>query len=335
MTRRVGAARLGIGAAAALLVLVAGALAGSTGVKIKRVGAAKLKWNSVRYRAELVAQLSPGLTWRLGKDGPTRLTLDKLALVGEGALLLPGEMTLNLRYWSQTNWEIVAFAENDWKWSEDVNELGVVRADVGRESDAKKHTKDLELELRATTKAKRAVPPRPAVTGHDVDMLPDDENANEGELTKAARKEFDTVPVVELHMRFGPHYGMVTFDAVKPEELRGKRAADAGTKAQKLRLTYARHPAVLARTEWLELHEGQLTFAVMDYGAPGGRPVVLGLSGGEEPALWPVTRKGAEELDPIWGKRVETKTTPKTLEAELDGSVLTIHLAKLDYVFQL
>ena len=37
----------------------------------------------------------------------------------------------------------------------------------------------------------------------------------------------------------------------------------------------------------------------------------------------------------VEGKRVETKTVPERVTADLEGKRLTIHLAKVDYVFEL
>ena len=97
-------------AAAVLLVATGAAVAGDAALKVEKLGSVEVRWNSVGYREELMAQLSPGLTWRLGKDGATRVKLEKMALVGPGGgVLLPGEQTLNLRYWSDERWELVEY----------------------------------------------------------------------------------------------------------------------------------------------------------------------------------------------------------------------------------
>ena len=121
-------------AAAAVLAVTAVAIAGNSEVKVKKLGKAEVRWNPVTYREELMLQLRPGLTWRLGKDGPTRLIVEGMALVGRDGILFPGEMTLNLRYWSDTNWQIVAFVEKDWKWSPDKTQLGLFPCTVVQET---------------------------------------------------------------------------------------------------------------------------------------------------------------------------------------------------------
>lgn len=350
------------------LGLVAFALAGSLGAaiawaaksstKVKGLGSAEVTWNAVPFREELMQQLSPGLTWRLGSGDATRLELSGMALVNGSSMLFPGEATLNLRYWSDIRWDLVVFAENHWSWSADKTELALVPAKVGKNPDKKAHAKKLELELRAVTKATQSEVPVPAVTGLDEDLLDPDEVDDDVGYSGEARKEFDAIPVLELHMRFGPHMGIVAFEAVKWEELTAKAPprkkdgdADGATsdKARKLRLRIASHPAVQARTELLDKHEGQLTLGTWEDGAPGDKPVVLVMTGGELPMLWPITRAAKSkddtaraELDPIEGKRVpkpgkdgKLPKPAKTLNATLAGNVLTVHLHGVDYVFEL
>jgi len=297
-------------------------------------------------------QLQPGLTWRLGSGGATRLNVKGMALVNGNSMLFPGEQAVNLRYWSNIRWDLVVFEltkdSEDWKWGAQKAEYGLIPAKVGKNPDPKKATKKLELELKAVTKATRSTVPVPAVTGMDAKLLDPDEVDDDASYSKAARKQFDAVPMLELHMRFGPHMGIVAFEAVQWKELKSKVGPTTGTaerkksKARKLRLRIASHPALLARTELLEKFNGQITLGTWEDGAPEGAPVVLAMTGGELPMLWPVTRGptskddvARKELDSIEGKRVVTKTTSKTVTATLKANVLTVHLHLVDYVFQL
>jgi hypothetical protein len=331
--------RVAVTGAITLLAIAALAVAGTDETKLEGVGSAKVRWNAVPYREELMEQLSPGLTWRLGKDDATRLEIKGMALVNGNSILFPGKVTLNLRYWSQIRWDLVVFEKNDWKWGPDVGELGLIPAKVGKIPDEKKAAKSLQLELRDVTKANQSEIPTPVLTGVDKDMLDPDEVSDSVGYSPAAQKQFDAVPMLELHMRFGPHTGIVSFEATKFGELKGKK--EGGGKKQKLRIRYPKHPAPLARTEFLEQHDGQLTVGLWDEGAPNGEPVVLVLSGGETPMLWPVTvgpdgeTQDRKELEPIEGARQTTKKSPKTMEATLDGNVLTIHLDKVAYTFSL
>jgi hypothetical protein len=336
-----------------LAVTAVAAVAKDSKAKVKGLGKAEVKWNAVTFRPELMDMLKPGLTWRMGKDGATRLKIEGMALVGQGCFLLPGEMTLNLRYWSDDNWELVVFEENRWNWGEDVTGLGILPTDVGKIPKPGKPAKALQLELKVVTKANPSRVARPVLTGPDEDDDTFTETSPDVTYAKEARAELEALPLVELHTRFGPHMALTTFDPVKTVALAGERVGagdaegpDQGKKRkkkkdarkggkQKLRIHWALHGAVRARTDWVEKHEGELTVGLFDRGAPGGEPVVLVLTGGEMPFLWRVPRKGGESYDSWEGRRVPTQKVPEQVTADLKGTRLTIHLANVDYVFEL
>ncbi len=327
-------------AAAAVLVVAAAATAGDSSVKVKKLGSAEVRFNAVGYRAELMSQLAPGLTWRLGKDGPTRLKLEKMALVGPRTVLLPGEATLNLRYWSMRKWELVVFAEKDWKWSEDKTQLGVIAAYVGTHKDVdkkkgKNYAKALELELHQATRGTRTEVPRPALTGDDalLELFEDEEDVAYG---PDLQSRFEALPLVELITRFGPFECAAHFEPTAVVELKGERTGADGKKVPlALSMVQLNDPGV--RTSFLEDHEGALPLGVLTKGAPSGSPVLLTFSGGEMPLLYVSTRNGAEDLHDFEGERVATKADPKqkTLTADLDGNTLTVHAFGADYVFKL
>lgn len=318
--------------AAAVVVAVAAslALAGDTAVKVKGVGAASIRWNTVGYRAELMAQLAPGLTWRLGANGATRMEIEKMGLSAPGGLLLPGEMTLNLRYWSDTRWELVVFEENDWKWSEDKTEFGRFEADVVQRKEAKDATDQLELELYQVARAKLEPLPRPAVTG-DAGV---EDYSPPWEMSSAAAKERDAFPLVVLDMKFGPHIGRCVFEPVRLEKHKAKLTI--GETEYAAELHGAEFTDVLSRTEKAE-HEESLQIGLLRLAAKGEEPreLVLEAHGGEDVVLWPIDRKEGEELEPVFGERVDTKGKAKRVTHELDGSTLVVHLAGLDYRFDL
>lgn len=316
-------------AAVALAAVAALAPAGSTESKVKGLGTVAVRWNEVGFREELMKALAPGLTWRLGKDGPSRLTLSQMALVGQDSVLLPGKMTLNLRYWSDTNWQLVVFEDDRWNWGEDVRMLAITPVEVGRHADEKEFAKRLTLELQIHDKKSASPTPGAAITGGESDEIIADRVSDRVAYGEKAQPEWDAAPVVELHIRFGPHHGLARFEAVKAVDLKGTRAGAP------LVATGLAHPAVAARTEFLEKHQGQLTVAVVTEGAVGGEPVALTLTGGEVPTLWPVRVRDGVELDEIAGKRSESKKSPKTVEYELAGSRLTVHLDRVDYTFDL
>jgi hypothetical protein len=313
------------------------ALAGGVALKIKKLGSADLRWNAVTYREELMAQLQPGLTWRLGKDGATRLTLERMALVGPGGgVLLPGEQTLNLRYWATDHWELVVFEENEWKWSEDKTQLGLFHAAVGQEAESKKHAKSLDLRLWETTRGSPTDIARAAVTGKDAGLadifaVPDDVD-----YSPDGRKAWDALPWVELVMRFGPHVGVTGFEPVKVRELHGVVAMGDGGKA-KVRLMGLDLPEPAVRSEFLEQHEGEIPVGVIfrDGDAAGGQ--VLFVSGGELPFLSSRTRDGEDGGEMLEGVRTEArlKKAPRSTFCTLSGSTLTVIVAPYTYTFEL
>ena len=328
-------------APAVVAVALAGsiALAGDTALQIKKLGAVDVRWNEVTYRDELMAQLQPGLTWRLGKDGATRLTLRDMALVGPGGgVLLPGEQTLNLRYWATDHWELVVFAEDDWKWSEDKTQLGRFHAAVGQETDPKKAAKALDLTFRETTRGAPTDIARPAVTGKDAGLkdlfaVPDDV-----EYSPAQRAAWDTLPWVELVMRFGPHKGVTGFEPVKTRELHGVVAMADGGKA-KVRLVGLDLAEPAVRSEFLEQHEGEIPVGVLfrDGDGDGDAGQVLFVSGGELPFLSFRTRDGEDGGEMLEGVRADAvfKKAPRATFCTLSGSTLTIAVAPYTYTFEL
>ncbi len=328
--------RIIAGAVAAALVATA-AIAADTEIKVKKLGNAEIRWNPVTYRDELMGQLSPGLTWRLGKDGATRLKLQKMALVTTGSgVLLPGDQTLNLRFWAWDNWELVVFEENNWKWSEESTEFGIFEATVGPLQYEKDHAKQLALELKQTTRGQPTTIERAAVTGSDADLaelfsVPDDV-----EYEPDLRKQWEALPLVELVMRFGPNQGIVGFDPVAVRELKTSFARK-DAKKRKVTLLGLDLPAPRVRAAYLEEHEGEIPVAVMTESGAGGEHLALHLSGSETPLLWPRTRNGTDIGEPIEGTRTEAqlKKAPSTVFCEIEGSVLRVTVAPWVYTFDL
>lgn len=324
-------------ATAAVVLLSALALAADDGVKVKGLGTANVRWNTIPYRAELMAQLSPGLTWRLGANGATRLELERMALVGEAGLLLPGEMTLNLRYWSDSRWELVVFEENDWKWSPDKTMFGTFPAEVVQRAatDGVEQAEQLELDLFSVERAGLEPLPKAAVTGETKDDF-----YPEWEMTPAAKKQHDTAPLVVLDMKFGPHVGRCVFEPVGVERQKGEYEVEGSV--VRYEFVGTEWSDVLARTESAE-HEEPLSLgllrlhgdAIPDSTSAAPLELMLETNGGEDVALWPVRRSDGEELEPVFGESVPTKTSPKRVTCELDGSTLVVHLHQRDYRFDL
>ncbi len=251
--------------------------------------------------------------------------------VGPSAIVAVGNFQNGyLRYWAQDNWQLVTFLAKDWKWSETSKERGIFAFDGGQERHEKKHTKKLEMTLRKVQRKDGKVIFRPAVTGDDAPAAED--YTPEGALSAAAKKQMDEAPVIEFEVRFGPHVGVARFEPVKFDTVKSTRKGS--TSRDSFEVSYAKYTDLLARTEDCEA-EGALTLGLLTRDGKVEETVVLEVIGGEEPSLWPTTRKGAEELDFITGKRLVTKTSPKTLTVELESNVLTIHLNKVDYVFEL
>jgi len=320
--------------AVALLAGAAAAFAGDSALSMKGLGKARVRWNAVQFRPELMEQLKPGLTWRLGKDGPTRLSIEKMALVGADAVLLPGEMTLNLRFWEQRKWELVVYEENDWKWSEESTEFAVLPATVGTPTGTsdKKAGKSLEIELVNTTRGAMVPIERPAVTGDaalmDLFDVPDDVEYEPG-----LRKQWEALPAVDVRLRFGPNAGVVRFEAAKVKRLTGERAD-----GEKIVLDFVQFAEPGVRTSFLEEHEGEIPIAVVHKGSPAdGAPAVLALTGGDEPYLWVRSRNGKEEVADFAGVRhaVKRKKALDTVDASLEGDKLTIMVSGANYVFTL
>jgi hypothetical protein len=321
----------------AVAVAASAAVAADTELKIKKLGNVEIRWNPVPYRDELMAQLQPGLTWRLGKESATRLDLKKMALVAPGSgVLLPGEQTLNLRFWAWDNWELVVFEEDDWKWSEESTELGLFEATVGPTKYEKEHTKALILDLHETTRGKPTRIERPAVTGADADLaelfsVPDDV-----EYEAALRKRWEALPWVELIVRFGPHKAIVGFEPVPLRELKGAFERKDGKK-RRVTIVGLDLPEPAVRAQYLEEHEGELPIAVMTEAGEGGEHVVLHVSGSELPVLWPRTRSGTDVGEPLDGTRTEAKLkkAPNSVFCELNGSELSVTVAPWVYTFDL
>ncbi len=322
----------------ALLALAAGAAwAGDSSVTVKKLGKAEVKWNSVGYSDALMAQLSPGLTWRLGKDGPTRLTVEKMALVSpQGGVLLPGEQTLNLRYWSSDSWALVVFEENEWKWAENVTEFGIFPATVGQEPDEAKAAKKLDLELRVTKRGDPMIIPRPAVTGEAESLGRLFEVPDDVEYAREVRRRWADLPWLEVRMRFGPHVGVTGFEPVRTTPLEGswKRtdAADAKVRIETLALT-----ATDVRSAYLEEFEGEIPVGVLfEEGGPKAG-VVLFVSGGETPFLTIRTRSGEDVGEMLDGTReaAQLRKAPDNVFCAMDGSVLRVTVAPWVYAFDL
>ena len=328
------------GAATALALLVAlggAAWAAKTSVAVKGRGTAEVSWNAVEYRDELMAQLAPGLTWRLGKDGPTRLDVRKMALVSpQGGALLPGEQTLNLRYWSDTRWELVVFAEERWNWGEDVTELGVFPASVGRVPDGEERARSLEIAFRTTTRGDPTPVPRPAVTGGAEALTRIFEVPDDVAYPGALREAWAALPLLELQMRFGPHVGTVGFEPVATDTLRGAVPRDGG-EALDVRIETLRLPAPEVRSEFLERHEGEIPVGVLFAdGLPAAGRVVM-VSGSELPMLALRGRSGEDSGVLVEGARVPSRLrkAPDHVRCALEGSALRVTVASWEYVFDL
>lgn len=328
MRRAAAAVALASAAAAA-------AFAGSDETKVPGGGAAKIRWGDVRYRKALIDQLSPGLTWRIGAGDATRIEVEGVALLGENGALFPGEATWNLRYWSMEKWELVAFEERDWKWSEDKRHFAVVPCDVWKEGMANRHTEKLEIALRGVVGKAKSGPP--AVTADSgpakVELPPPVEHGRE------AIAEMDAAPWLEAEFRFGDLVGLARFECGKPGEAKGARPLRGGEKSKApLRVRWVQVPSVISRTELLETGT-DVPFGFLEEGEGAAKQEwFLRFCGGEFPVLERIPLGGKPDRPrppEIAGKRVPTKATPKTLTAELKDNVLTIHLRQVDYVFEL
>ena len=352
MTRRVA-----IAAAAFVVCTAAVAFTADSAVVLrgrdgkKKVGRAEVRWNPVPYREELMAQLAPGLTWRLGKDGPTRLAVEGVALVAPGGVLLPGEMTLNLRFWEERRWELVVFEEKDWKWSEDKNVFAEIPAHVGTQpaSTDAPHAKRLELSLHVVPKDAASPVARPAVTGGpeaDGDggsLLDDFEVPDDVEYPPALRKRWAALPALELRMAYGPHVGAVRFETVPVKRLAGNLSPPIeGGKPLKLVADVLELPDAAVRAHFLEEHEGEIPLMVIHEGGPkgpnGGRPrALVSMSGGDVPYLWVRDRLGKEEHAVVLGEAgpARTKKMPSAVTTALDGDVLSVRVHDRVYRFTL
>jgi hypothetical protein len=318
----------GLAAAAA-----AAALAGSTEAMVPGHGGAEIRWGELRFRKDLLDQLAPGLTWRIGSGAATRLELSGFALVGEKGILFPGEATLNLRYHSWEKWELVAFEENDWRWSADKHQLGLFPVEVWREKDPKKSAEKLVLTLRAKSGRERATRPADAVTPGSGDaprpVLPPPV-----EYSKEAQAELDKAPVVDLEMRFGDVVALASFEAAKSGEAKGA-LADADGKKTPLRLRFAQFTAIRAKTELCESGTEVVVGALRVESKTAPEEWVVAVSGGAVPELWRRSADGAKTLPALEGRRVEVKSDRKATGAVFDKNVLTLQFHGVDYVFTL
>ena len=330
-------------AAAAAVALAAGAsFAGDSATKVPGVGGAEIKWNDLRYRKQLLDQLQPGLTWRLGVGGPTRIEISGMALAGQRGILFPGESTFNLRFWSWEKWELVAFEENDWKWTETMHQLGVFPVEVWREKEKKKETEKLELTLRSVAAKDRMQRPEGATVTPGAGEKPTVKMLPSVEHSKEALAELEKAPWVQLEMRFGDLIAVASFEAVKAGETKGEMtaAADAagryaaGEKVP-LRLRFLRHPAIRAKTELAEVSEEVVVGVLRCESKKAPEEWIVSVSGGETPELWRRRLGKDEEMKPLAGKRVAVKGERKETSASLAKNVLTLSFHGLDYVFEL
>jgi hypothetical protein len=316
------AASAGVGAA-----LAAGAFAGDSTVKVPGLGSVSVKWNDLRYRRELIDQLQPGLTWRMGVNGATRIDVAGMALAGEGGILFPGEATLNLRYWSQEKWELVAFEENDWKWSDTYHQLGVVPCEVWREQDPKKAAEKLTLTLRAATGRTRAERPADvAVTGEPGKGRP--EMAPPVAWSKEAQAEVDKAPWVEFEMRFGDLVGLVAFEAAEAGELKGRR----GEAKTPFTLRFPRFRTLRAKTELAETGT-EIAFGVLREETTPPSEWLLVVSGGALPEVELRRIARSDGARTIEGRRVEAKSDRREVGWSHDGKSLVLQLHGLNYEF--
>lgn len=326
---------LGVAFAAA----ASAARAGSAEGKVAGVGGAEVKWNDVRFRKQLADQITPGLTWRLGSGGATKIEVTGMVLAGDGLVLFPGEAALNLRFLGGEAWSLVAYefdpkAQQSYQWDETRHTFGVVPCVAWREKDPKKSAEKLTLALRGSTgKTRTAPPPAEAVTGGaDAKPAPAPAPADaNAELSKEARAELDRAPWLELEIRFGDLVGLVLFEAAEAGELKTKKADDAKTPVT---LRWPQFTTVRAKTELLEKGK-PLTLGWMQAGADASGESLLVVTGGEHPKL--ELRKAAKDAatKTVEGTRTATKSAPKTTAWECDGKTLTLHLFQADYAFTL
>lgn len=328
-----GVRRIAVGAAVTA-ALACAAFAGSSGARVPGGGSASIRWNDLRYRKELVDQLAPGLTWRLGHSGATRLTVSGTALVGAKGVVFPGECTLNLRFHSWESVELVAYEEDDWRWQPTVHHFGLFPVEVWKEPDPKKAAEELTLQLRGVTGRTRTLRPAAAVT-------PGARERREITLppvltyTPEAQTEIDAAPWLELDLRFGDLVGRAAFEAARFTETRGT-TGDTGGSGRTLRFRGLQYAAVRAKSEWVETGS-ELVVGVMRVESRGAAPEewLTVVSGGEVPELWRRRIGGTEELRPLEGRRIEVKADRKTTDAVLDGRTLQLRFRGFDYVFDL
>jgi hypothetical protein len=321
---RFGAAVL-LGAAA----LAASALAGDSETKVPGVGGVSIRWNDIRYRKQLIDQLQPGLTWRLGAGTATRVEVTGMVLAGDGGLIFPGEATFNLRYWSADKWSLVAFEENDWKWTEAVHHFAVIPCSVWKEKDPKKAAEKLTLAFRSVTGKTRSGPPSDDVVTPSEGARPKVELPSPVTYSKEAQAEADKAPWVEMEMRFGDLVGLVAFEAAEAGELKTKKADEKRTP---LSLRWPQFTSVRAKTELVETGT-ELTLGLLKLADDPAQEFLLVVAGGENPEV-ELRRIGKDEkAKTLDGKRVATKTAPKSVAWECDGKSMTLHLFQADYVF--
>ncbi|MCE9635275.1 MAG: hypothetical protein K8T90_06160 [Planctomycetes bacterium] len=329
----------GLALGAVLGLAASSALAGSAEGKVAGVGGAEVKWNDVRFRKQLFDQIQPGLTWRLGSGGATKIEVTGMVLASDGVLLFPGEAALNLRFLGGDAWSLVAYefdakVQQNYQWDETRHTFGVVPCTAWREKDPKKSAEKLALALRGSTGKSRTTPPASeAVTGGaDAKPAPTPAPADAtAELSKEARAELDKAPWLELEMRFGDLVGLVLFEAAEVGELKAKKTDDAKTP---LSLRWPQFTTVRAKTELAEKGK-PVTLGWMQVGTDAAGESLLVVTGGETPKL--EFRKPAKEgaSKSVEGKRTATKTAPKTTGWECDGKTLTLHLFQVDYSFTL
>lgn len=323
--------------AAALVAVAAAAFAGDTAAKVPGMGGAEIRWNELRYRKELVDQLRPGLTWRLGQGGATRVELTGMALVGERGVLFPGEATFNLRFWSWEKWELVAFEENEWQWSEERHQLGLFPVDVWKEKDPKKSAEKLLLTLRSSAGKDLARRPEGAVTPGPGEK-PTVRMPPAVEPTKEALAEIDRAPWLQLEMRFGDLVGLASFEAAKSGEAKGEaqgNPADPYSAKAPVRMRFLRYPSIRAKTELAEGSVEVVVGVLRVESKPAPSEWLVTVTGGESPELWRKRLGKDEEMKPLAGKRVEAKSDRKETGAVLKGNLLTLQFHGVDYVFEL
>ncbi|MAG57396.1 MAG: hypothetical protein CMJ83_13980 [Planctomycetes bacterium] len=82
----------------------------SSSYKAPGAGEIKIRHGSLRFRPDLLARVRPGLTWRLGANGPTTLSTTAALVWEDRGIVFPGDYTITARCEEKGVWNLL-FAE--------------------------------------------------------------------------------------------------------------------------------------------------------------------------------------------------------------------------------